>query len=64
MLATAASMPALQGANLCASMNFIGVELTCPKTSTVAVHSKKNGSSTGLVYLIVTAPVRSFFESA
>ena len=43
--------------------NFIGVEVTLPKTSTVAVHSKRNGSSAGLVYLIVTAPVVASFES-
>ena len=43
--------------------NFIGVVVTLPFTSTVAVHSNRNGNLAGLVYLIVTAPVVASLES-
>ena len=39
---------------------FIGVEVTLPSTSTVAVHSNLQGRSSGLVYRIVMSPVSSF----
>ena len=41
---------------------FIGVEVTLPSTSTVAVHSNLQGRSSGLVYRIVTAPVAASRE--
>ena len=43
--------------------NVSGVDFTLPSTSTVAVHSNRNGSALGLSYLIVTSPVSSFLES-
>ena len=44
--------------------NVIGVAVALPSTSTVTVHSKRNGSPSGLMYRIVTAPVSASFESA